>query len=197
MSLRAPPLSALAGLALAALALSACGSSTQRTFGFTRDAPDEFQVTTRAPLSMPPSIGELPTPAPGSPRPNELSPRQAAETALVPTLALNPNAGGRTQRSSRAENALLAQAGRPVNPDIRAQVDRESLKLEQPDRGLVDRLMFWKEPDPPGTAVDSRREAARLRENAALGRDLSDGSTPVIQRTQSSNPLRRLMESIF
>jgi hypothetical protein len=191
MSPRAPLLSALA-----ALALTACGTSTQRSFGFTRDAPDEFQVTTRAPLSMPPSIGDLPTPQPGSPRPNELSPRQAAETALVPMLALNPRAG-RTTRPSSAENALVAQAGRPTNPDIRAQVDRESLKLDQPDRGLVDRLMFWKAPDVPGVAVDSTREAARLRENAALGRDVSDGSTPVIQRSQSSNPLRRIWESIF
>jgi hypothetical protein len=191
MSPRAPLL-----FALAALALNACGTSTQRSFGFTRDAPDEFQVTTRAPLSMPPSIGELPTPQPGSPRPNELSPRQAAETALVPTLALNPRAG-RTTRPSSAETALVAQAGRPTNPDIRAQVDRESLKLDQPDRSLVDRLMFWKTPDVPGVAVDSTREAARLRENAALGRDVSDGSTPVIQRSQSSNPLRRIWESIF
>ena len=114
----------------------------------------------------------------------------------MPTLALNPRAG-RTTRPSSAENALVAQAGRPTNPDIRAQVDRESLKLDQPDRGLVDRLMFWKAPDVPGVAVDSTREAARLRENAALGRDVSDGSTPVIQRTQSSNPFRRVWESIF
>ena len=39
-------------LALASLlGLAACsGDGLTRTFGLTRDAPDEFQVTTRAPL---------------------------------------------------------------------------------------------------------------------------------------------------
>ena len=70
------------------LAAAGCGSDTARTFGFTRDAPDEFQVTTRAPLSMPPALGELPAPRPGADRPQELSQRQAAEAALVPGAAL-------------------------------------------------------------------------------------------------------------
>ena len=191
MSLRDPLLPVLA-----ALALAACGAETQRTFGFTRDAPDEFQVTTRAPLSMPPSLNDLPVPRPGAPRPNELTPRQAAESALVPTQALAPRAG-RAGRPSSAENALVAQAGRPTSPDIRQRVDQESLRLDQPNRGLTDRLIFWRQPDPPGIAVDSQREAARLRENAALGRDTSEGETPIIQRTQSQNPVRRLWESIF
>ena len=35
------------------LALSACSTDgLTRTFGLTRDAPDEFTVTTRAPLSV-------------------------------------------------------------------------------------------------------------------------------------------------
>ena len=42
------------------LAAAGCGGDASRTFGFTRDAPDEFQVTTRAPLSMPPALGDLP-----------------------------------------------------------------------------------------------------------------------------------------
>ena len=59
MRKRLPP--ALAALALAAL-LPACGDSTARTLGLVRDAPDEFQVTTRAPLSLPPDMTTLPDP---------------------------------------------------------------------------------------------------------------------------------------
>src|SRR5918997_3371918 len=70
------------------LTAAGCGGDTARTFGFTRDAPDEFQVTTRAPLSMPPALGELPVPRPGADRPQELTQRQAAEAALVPGVAL-------------------------------------------------------------------------------------------------------------
>jgi hypothetical protein len=43
------------GLVFAAMLLAGCGQVTARTLGLTRDAPDEFQVTTRAPLSMPSS----------------------------------------------------------------------------------------------------------------------------------------------
>src|SRR4051812_16098191 len=131
MSLRPRPLlpAALATLALGLL--SGCGSDTARTFGFTRDAPDEFQVTTRAPLSMPPALGDLPVPRPGAPRPQELSPRNAAESTLAPGTALGTTAPG---RQSAAEAALLSQAGRPVGDDIRRRVDEESLKLDQPDR---------------------------------------------------------------
>ncbi len=40
-------------VALCGLGLTACsGDELTSTFGLTRDAPDEFLVTTRAPLSM-------------------------------------------------------------------------------------------------------------------------------------------------
>jgi hypothetical protein len=189
-----PPAAARLAALAALLLLGACGPDTARNFGFTRDAPDEFQVTTRAPLSMPPSLTELPTPRPGASRPQELSQRQAAEAALAPSAALGAARGA---RPSSGESALLSQAGQPVGGDIRRRVDEESLRLDRTDRGLVDRLMFWREPDPPGTPVDPNREARRLRENAALGRDPTDGETPVVQPTRSGNPVTRLLESLF
>ena len=185
------------GLALSALliaTLSGCGADTARTFGFTRDAPDEFQVTTRAPLSVPPSLDRLPVPRPGAGRPQEVSTRQAAEATLVPGSVLDGTAAG---PRSAGEAALLSQAGQPVSDDIRRRVDEESLKLDQPDRGLVDRLIFWREPEKPGTALDPRGESQRLRENSALGRDVTEGETPIIQRSRSRNPLNNLLESIF
>ena len=58
--------------------LAGCnGDKIARTFGLTRDAPDEFTVTTRAPLSMPPDYNLRP-PRPGAPRPQEQSERQQA-----------------------------------------------------------------------------------------------------------------------
>lgn len=189
---------AVAGALL--LAAAGCGGDTARTFGFTRDAPDEFQVTTRAPLSMPPALGELPVPRPGADRPQELSSRQAAEAALVPGVALGqPGARGAAAAGSRSggEQALLSQAGGPTGRDIRRRVDEESLRLNQPDRNLADRLIFWQAPEQPGVALDARRESQRLRENAALGREATEGETPVIQRSRSANPLTRLLESIF
>src|SRR5918997_4152104 len=103
---------AAASGAAALLLVAGCGGDTARTFGFTRDAPDEFQVTTRAPLSMPPALGDLPVPRPGADRPQEMSTRQAAEAALVPGVAIGqPGARAAAPGPRTAgEQALLSQA---------------------------------------------------------------------------------------
>lgn len=173
------PFRSLTALGMLA-ALSACGPDTMRTIGLTRDAPDEFQVTTRAPLSMPPDMTALPTPRPGASRPQERSARDQAEAALVPSLALE-NPRSRAAGRSAGEAALVASAGGPASGDVRQRVDEESLRLERPERSLTDRLMFWRAAPPAGVPVDPNREARRLRENAALGRETTDGQTPVIQ----------------
>ena len=172
-----PPLAALAAVTL----LSACGPNTSRSLGLVRDAPDEFQVTTRAPLSMPPDMTSLPTPRPGAPRPQERSARSQAEQLLVPGLSLDDPRRAPGTRVTVGEAALLQQAGPDSPDDIRRRVDEESLRLDRPNRALSDRLIFWRDPPPPGVAVDPEREAQRLRENAALGREENIGETPVEQ----------------
>ena len=152
------------------LALAGCGD-TARSLGFVRDAPDEFQVTTRAPLTIPGNLGDLPPPRPGTPRPQEA--RSAA--AVLGAAPVGPAA------PTSAEQALIAQAGGPVDDRIRREVDAESARLDRPPQTVVDRLMFWRNAPPAGVAVDPAREAQRLRENAALGRDSTDGITPVAQ----------------
>ena len=169
-------------LALSALLtlplLGGCGGEDiSRTFGLQRDAPDEFQVTTRAPLSMPPDFALRP-PRPGAARPQEQSARSAAEAVLVPQAAL----GDRQQASlTPGTSALLAAAGPAAPADIRTRVEQES-SLERPSRGLVDRLMFWRKPsEPGGLTIDPQREAQRLRENAALGQNPTEGDSRIIQ----------------
>src|SRR3954471_4751762 len=56
-------------LALLAPAVAGC-SSTKEMLGLTKRSPDEFQVVSRAPLSMPPDFSLRP-PTPGAPRPQE------------------------------------------------------------------------------------------------------------------------------
>jgi len=182
-------LSLFAGLTL--LGLSACkGDDITRTFGLTRDAPDEFQVTTRAPLSMPPDF-TLRAPRPGAERPQEESTRNAAEATLAPRTALRSDGGAMTP----GQNALVAAAGPSAAGDIRTRVNAET--AENSNRSITDRLMFWKTPEPPGVVVDPTREAQRLRQNAAVGQSLQQGDTPIIQRTQSGGPLGGLLDNIF
>ena len=167
-------------------ALAGCGDDLSRTIGLTRDAPDEFTVTTRAPLSMPPDFSLRP-PRPGASRPQELSERQQAEATLSPAVAL----GGTPAGTSPGQRALVAAAGPAAPRDIRNEVDAES-QLDQPGRSFTDRLMFWKAGPQPGTPVDPKRESQRLRQNAALGASPGAGDTPIIQRRQQG-----LLDSIF
>ena len=157
--------------------LAGCGGDDiSRTFGLQRDAPDEFQVTTRAPLSMPPDFALRP-PRPGAARPQEATARGAAEAALVPQAAL----AGREAPMTTGTSALLQAAGPAAPADIRGKVEQESA-LERPSRSLVDRLMFWRAPSQPaGLAVDPQRESQRLRENAALGQNPTEGDSRIIQ----------------
>lgn len=169
------------------LALGACsGDELTRTFGLTRDAPDEFTVTTRAPLSMPPDFSIRP-PRPGATRPQEQSTRRAAEAALVPDVALGTNGGGVTP----GQQALMQSAGPAAPTDIRNEVNAEAA-LDRPSQTLTDRLMFWRDPPPAGTLVDPVRESQRLRQNAALGQNPESGDTPIIQRKKNG-----LLGSIF
>lgn len=164
------------------LFLGACaGDELTRTFGLTRDAPDEFQVTTRAPLSMPPDFTLRP-PRPGASRPQEMTQSQQAEAALVPQSVM---ASGSAAPPSPGQAALVSAAGREPPADIRVKVDEEAA-LDTPPRSFTDKLMFWKSAPPPGTVVDPQREAARLRQNAALGQSQDQGVTPIIQRKKQS-----------
>jgi hypothetical protein len=160
------------------LALSACGSSDNlsRTFGLTRDAPDEFMVTTGAPLSMPPDFSLRP-PRPGAPRPMEQSERSQAEQALVPQMALGTQQAG----DSPGQDALVQAAGPAPAGQIRRQVDADA-RSQQADTSFVSKLLFWQTPETkPGIVVDPQKEAQRLRENAALGQSPDSGDTPIIQ----------------
>jgi hypothetical protein len=164
------------------IALAGCGeSSLARTFGLVRDAPDEFTVTTQAPLSMPPDFALRP-PRPGVVRPQQRPEREQAEEALVPQLALT---GPVTGAPSRGQAALLQESGPAVSPDVRQQVD-EDAKLEQASAGFLDRVLTWRKTDTRNIEVDPERENQRLRQAAALGQGTDTGVTPTIAPKRQS-----------
>ncbi len=158
----------------ALLGLAGCGGGSDyaRTFGFVRDAPDEFQVMTRAPLAMPPAYMLVP-PQPGASGPQELSQRPGIST-LSPQAALQPAAG-----SSAGQQALLQAAGPAAPADIRTSINAIA-SVENPEPGITDKLMFWLLPREPGAIIDATAEAKRLRENAALGQSNQATETVII-----------------
>jgi hypothetical protein len=171
-------------VALAALALSGC-SSARQTFGLDRTPPDEYAVVSRAPLAIPPEF-RLRPPQPGAPRPQEGNARQQAAATVFGAPAAPVVAG------TPGESSLLTMAGAgQAEPGIRGKIDRESDMLAAADRTFIDKLIFWQTPEPAGSVVNAQQEAQRLRENAALGKPVTAGNTPVIERRRKA-PLEGL-----
>jgi hypothetical protein len=66
--------------AAAVFLLSAC-TDFKRAIGIEKTSPDEFAVEQRAPLTIPPDF-DLRPPAPGAPRPQEVTPSQKARQVV-------------------------------------------------------------------------------------------------------------------
>ncbi len=188
---RPSPSAALLGASL--LVLTGCGSSVKETLGIERRPPDEFTVVTRAPLSLPPDYTLRP-PQPGERRPQDPMIREQAREVLLTQAGSGGTAGGGMEGLTAGEVALLAHARTDTaDPEIRRLVDRESQLEARDDRNFVERLMFWIDYPTPGTVVDAAKEAQRLQENAAAGRPVTAGETPIIERKRP----RRDANSVF
>jgi len=176
------------------LLLAGC-SGVRDQFSLTSTPPDEFKVTTRAPLAIPPDYNLRP-PAPGEPRPQEGTATQQAKQAIFraaddsgSSLDEAMPADGRTV----GERALLLEANADNSQsDIRLIVNRESQTLQEEDGYLYDVLVFWRDEVPPGRVIDAEAESKRLQENAALGKPVTAGESPTIERRKKA-----LLEGIF
>ena len=175
-------------LVAAGLTLTGCGGGAKKMLGLEKQAPDEFTVVSRAPLTVPPDF-KLRPPEPGATRPQEGTTSDQARAALTGTRGqLYARAG-----LSQGEQLLLKQAGAEnANPDIRTVVNKESSVLAEEEKSFTDTLVFWRDPEPSGTVVNAAEEAKRLRQNQALGKSVSTGDTPQIERRQ-----RGILEGIF
>lgn len=191
---RTPILIAALAVALP-LATGGC-SGVKETLGLTKQSPDEFRVVSRAPLSMPPDYNLRP-PTPGAPRPQEGTPRDQAQQAVLGIApdAIPPIGQGEESEAAQSsgESALLQSAGATgVDPNIRQLVDTETAEDEADSKTLADTLVFWREPEPYGTVVDPAAEQKRLQENAATGQPVTEGETPTIVRKKKG-----VLEGIF
>lgn len=133
------------GLVLTAMTAGGCAA-----LGSGKNPPDEFAVTTKAPLVVPPDYALRP-PKPGEARPEELSASERARRVLLGDGTGSAPTPGE-QQILRKSNALNA------DPNIRAILDSEGGDRAEKDRSFANQLMFWKFVD--GKVDDS---AAPLR----------------------------------
>lgn len=160
----------------AAISLSAC-EGAKKQFDFTKKAPDEFAVMTRAPLEMPPEYTLRP-PTPGAARPQEQSTTNMAREAVLGPDAVKQIA--KDNQVSAGEAVILQKTGAAnVNPAIRGVVDRETAEIAEDETPGIDTLkkMVGKDVKPPAKVVDPVAETNRIKANKAAGKPVTTGET--------------------
>ena len=88
-------------------------------------------------------------------------------------------------------SSLPLSAADKADPSVRLLVDRETAQIAEDERSFLDFLIFWRDEDPAGEIVDPIKEAQRLRLNTALGKPVTEGETPKIERRRKA-PLEDL-----
>lgn len=158
------------------LGLSAC-STTKEQFDFSKKAPDEFAVITRAPLEMPPDYTLRP-PRPGVQRPQEqTTDNSAAQTVLGTTTQTTQNVSG-------GEALILQKTGAAsANHNIRDVVDMETTKITKENTSTVNKILgkAGKKVDAPASVVDAKKESERIQSNKESGAPVTQGETPTIK----------------
>lgn len=180
------------GLMLLGPALSGCGQ-VRSALGQNKQAPDEFAVASRAPLSVPPNFALRP-PEPGARRPQEPSQRQGARDLIVSNKAAATATGGTAASgATTADSTMRRLLGTDTAAaGIRETVNRETAAFVYADEHMIDKILFWKPKPEKGIVVDAEKEMKRLQENAALGKKIDEGETPTIKRKRGG-----ILEGLF
>ena len=186
---------AFASILVSVIALTGC-EETKRVFGKTKEAPDEFAVYRRAPLSLPPD-SDLRPPTPGVSRPQVVNPRDQARAALglsaKKTDKVDLSKSEDITRLSNGERALLALTGaNKAKPQIRKLVEEKTADLYETNETFTDKMVFWRSKN-KGVALDPQKELKRIREAQSLGKPLNSNDIPIVTRKKKKG----LLEGIF
>ena len=185
---------AFASILISVIALTGC-EETKRAFGKIKEAPDEFAVYRRAPLSLPPD-SDLRPPTPGVSRPQVQNPRDQARAALglsaKKTDKVDLSKSEDITRLSNGERALLALTGaNRANPQIRLLVEKKTADLYE-NETFTDQMVFWRSKK-KGVVLDPEKELKRIREAQSLGKPLNSNDIPSVTRKKKKG----LLEGIF
>ena len=194
-------------LLLLPLLLTACDNGGMReTLGLTRDAPDEFSVVSRPPLSLPPDFtlrpphpGEAPRGTPTDVQAHSLITGKAPNTSptdvnqlVQPTVDTAVVPVMRSDVLTGSESSLLKRAGADQADDsIRDKLSTDAVtpRDNSDAKTLMDQIN-GKDKDEP--VVDAKKEAERLRDNKDEGKPVTDGDTP-----NEAEPKKSLIDRIF
>ena len=141
--------------ACATMGLSACNTTT-KALGLTKNAPNEFNILTKAPLVVPPEYNLRPPQIGTSSAENNYSQKSAREALIGDIDAAEP---------TRGEVVLMSKAGvGRANQEIRLEIDGAN-SVERKSESFSDQVLFWKDGRvirPDGSPVDPEVEARRI-----------------------------------
>ena len=143
-------------LLMTPLVLTACSNQLD----FSKKAPDEFAVVTRAPLEMPDNY-DLPPPKAGASRAQETSMEETAKEVLFGSNDIEKA----QEPVSSGESILLQKANAQNTPDnIRDQVDIETQKLAEENTSTFNKILgrVGKNAEAPAEVIDPVKESERL-----------------------------------
>ncbi len=132
-------------------------TSTSKALGLKKEAPNEFNILTKAPLVVPPEYNLRPPRLGESSYENNYS-QVAAREALIGDVD--------TAEPTEGEVMLMTKAGvGRANPEIRIEIDGQN-SVERKTAGFANRVMFWRD----GQAVTQEGEIAPLDPEAEAQR---------------------------
>ena len=174
------PLRVLVPVLLVCLPLAAGCDSLRDAAGLAKKSPDEFAVTTKAPLVIPPDFNLRP-PAPGAAPTNQADPSTNAQLALFSNQDPQTVASTMTGDYSMAEKLLLANAGvQNADPNVRNKLRSDVRAMQSADSSFTDRVLgaaptpFTGQPVNPDAEI-GRRVSKRKSQQAAAPKKESGG----------------------
>lgn len=200
---------AIAAICLAAL--SACSGSTAReVIGLSREAPDEFRVVSRPPLSVPPQFSLRPPAEPGE-EPARTAAHKKAESLVLgtpadsgDTFALRPGNADTAvspvhsrplndgKNASPEQNFLMRAGANEADPEVRRKIERDRTAVAVPEDdswwNILSTTPPKKEP-----MVNAKEEAERIKKNQEEGRPVTEGDTPEI-KPRDTGVLGRILD---
>jgi len=170
-------------------------SSARDIVGLGKQSPDEFEVVTRAPLSLPPDYG-LRVPIPNISGTQEKSVRDSADDLISSRGSSSRQKLSRRNRlgaTSPAEDAILGRAqARSSDDSIRAKLSSDNKTISGTDKKLIDKIIFWQGAEKPGAILDPEKESKRIKDLKSDGKTIANGDVPVIERAD-----RGLLDGLF
>lgn len=190
---------------LAAFTLAACsGGEVRGTLGLDRQAPDEFRVVSRPPLSVPPEFNLRP------PRPGDAPLNAASAEKAASELVLAPAAGGQVtldqlddlrdlpsetavdpvvsgELASPAESQFLTRLGAgEADAEIRSKLYQDNKTLPQEAEDEASPLEQWLGVSESSSVIDPKAEAERIRENKDEGKPVNEGEVKTVDPKKQS-----------